>query len=380
MKRLVSIIVATLLYITAQAQPSVDRTLVMEYLQEQQYDKMIGYLQPIVNSSEPKDLALLAYAYHQSGRLKDAVLTYEHILSLDSNAIAARQNLAGIQMQQSQYQKALLNYKRLLQLRPENPFLWKQLSSAAYALGQVDSGFAWLNKAYQLNPVDERVVEKLADQWIAKKKYGAADSVIGTYLQSDSQNTTMLQLAVKTAYLLKNYKRAAHLGEQLRMQQVVLPSVFSYVTAACYQLKRYKDCIAVYEYLDQNKVSSENITYYAALACTGLGEFKRSNALLQDCITMAKSDMMETYYHCASQNYESLKQYKPALAFLDTSYYFSHRILCLYSMGRIQEMSLSNMPAAMKFYKRYVQLYKEGDPDEKAIYDYLKTRLKKAEP
>lgn len=377
MKRLISIIATTLLYITVQAQSSIDRNQVMDYLQEQQYDQMISYLQPVANSIGPKDLALLAYAYHQSGRLKDAVLTYEHILSLDSNAIAARQNLAGIQMQQNQHQKALLNYKHLLQLRPGNPFLWKQLSSAAYALGQADSGLIWLNRAYQLNPVDERVVEKLAEHWIAKKEYEVADSVIGAYLQSDSLNATMLQLAVKTAYLRKNYKRAAQLGGLLRMQQVVSPAAFTYVTAACYQLKRYKDCIAVYEYLDQNKVSSENITYYAALACTGLGEFKRSNALLQDCITMAKSDMLEIYYHCTSQNYESLKQYKPALASLDTSYYLSHRILRLYSMGRIQEMSLSNMPAAMKFYKRYVQLYKEGDPDEKVIYDYLKVRLKK---
>ncbi len=362
--------------LAAKAQPPIDRSKVMEYLQEQQYDQMIAYLQPLADGSEPKDLSLLAYAYQQSGKLNDAAGIYEHILLLDSNAVPARQSLAGIRMQQKQYRQALLHYQHLLPLRPRNASLWKQLSTAAYALGQADSGFAWLSRAYQLDPTDGWVAEALAEQWIAKKDYEIADAIIYAYLQTDSLNTAILELAAKTAYSLKRYARAVDIGAQLRQQQVVSPASFSYITAACYQLKRYRDCIAIYDYLKQNQVGTENITYYAALACTELKEFKKSNALLQDCIAMAKSDMLETYYHCASLNYESLRQYKPALACLDSSYYLSHRILRLYSMGRIYEANLDNTAVATKYYKRFLQLYKNDGPGEKDIYEYLKGRLK----
>lgn len=364
------------LVLQAQAYQAVDRNRVMDYFQEQQFESAITYMLPVIDSNDLRDLSLLAYAFHQSGKVKEAAQVYERMLSLDSNASSALQNLAGIRLQQQRYPQALAHYRRLLQLRPDNPYVLKQLGTAAYALGLADSGLVWFSRSYQLDPSDEKVVLKLAEHWIAVEQYRIADSLVTKYILSHEPDAAMLLLAVKTSYLLEKYERVIELGDQLQAARIILPSAYVYITAACYRLKRYKDCVAICEYLDHNKMATESILYYAALACTELKEYRKSNALLARCITLAKSDMLETYYHCSSANYESLKQFKPALACLDSSYYLSGQALRLYSMGRIYESGLNNAAAAKKYYRRFLHTAGNRSPEEQAIAKYLREHMK----
>ncbi len=187
----------------------------------------------------------------------------------------------------------------------------------------------------------------------------------------------MLQLAAETSYLRKDYKRTVRLGRILKAEHVLSSYTFSYVVAACYKLEQYKECIDIYEYLEAARETTKNIIYYAAMAYTALNKFKESNDLLKECIKLAKSDMLEVYYNCSSANYESLKQYKPAIACLDSSYYLSRLPIRLYSMGRIYEIGLKNETAASKYYKRYMQSSKPDSGEDRAIYEYLKSRQKK---
>ncbi len=375
MRKILGTIGLVLLCMITRAQ-GIDRNKVMEYLQDQQYEEAIAYLQPAVNSQSPREMALLAYTYYQSGKLADAAATYEKVLQLDSNHIPALQYLASIRSQQEQFPLALTLYQRITRLRPNSAPAWKQLSFTAFLAQQPDSGFTWLCKAYLLNPADPKVVSRLAEEWIDKKAYPQADSIVKAFLIRDSTQSTVLMTAAKTAYLVKDYRRTVSIGEKLQGLNIVSPNTFIYVIAASYNLKKYTDCIRIYDYMLSGNAASENITYYAALAHTALRQYSESNELLQRCITMAKSSSLENYYNSTSVNYEGMRQYKPALAALDTSWYLSHKPLRQYSMGRIYETGLKNDAAAMKYYKRYLQLYKPGSTDEDEIYRYLRDRVK----
>lgn len=355
----------------------IDRNRVMEYLQDQQYEEAVAYLQPRVNTQEPKEMALLGYTYYQGGKLTDAADIYEKVLALDSTLIPALQYLASIRSQQERYPDAVTLYQRIVQLRPASAAAWKQLSFAAFIAQQPDSGFVWLQQAYQLNPLDARVVSRTAEEWMDRKVYPRADSIARAFLAKDSTVPAVLMTAAKTTYMVKDYKRTINIGEQLQRLNAVGPNTFIYVMAANYNLKKYQACIDIYGYLLDRNAASENITYYAALANTALRQYKESNDLLLRCIDMAKSSSLEGYYNSMATNYESLRQFKPALASLDTSWYLSHKPLRQYSMGRIYENGLHNDNTAMKYYKRFMQLYKPDSPeDEAVIYQYLKSRIK----
>ena len=359
------------------AQSSVNRNRVMEYLQDQQYDEAIAYLRPTVDTTDARQMALLAYTCYQAGKIPETVNYYEKVLQLDSNHLTAHQCLAAISLQQDRPLAAMEHYKKVVALRPQSALAWKQLSFTALAALQQDSGFVWLNKAYTLNPPDPRVVSRLAEEWIERKRFGAADTLINTFLATDSSSAIVLMTGARTSYLLKDYQRTLTIGEKLKQLNISSSNTFIYVSAAAYNLKKYEDCIAVHEYLNARNASVENIIYYAAMAYTQLKMYQDSNELLQTCINMAKSASLENYYTGMSVNYEALGQYKPAIANLDTAYYLFHQPLKQYSIGRIYDAHLKNDAMATRYYKRYIQLYKGETQEEKEIYNYLKTRVQK---
>lgn len=359
----------------AQSQVSKDR--VMEYLQDQQYDEAIAYLQPNVDSNDVRQVALLAYTCYQAGKIPMAVNYYEQVLRLDSNHLTAHQCLAAINMQQEHPLTAVEHYKKVASFRPQSAVAWKQLGFAALNAMLQDSGFAWLNRSYILNPSDAKVVSRLAEEWIEKKRPGMADTLINTFLAKDSSSAVILMTGARTSFLLKDYPRTMIFGEKLKQLNIASPNTFIYVSAAAYNLKKYEDCIAVNDYLTARNAGSENIIYYAAMAYTQLKKYQESNELLKTCINMAKSASLDNYYTGMSVNYEALGQYKPAIASLDTAYYMFHQPLKQYSIGRIYDAHLRNDAMATRYYKRYIQLYKGETTEEKEIYNYLKTRIAK---
>jgi tetratricopeptide (TPR) repeat protein len=359
------------------AQSAVDRTRVIEYLQNLQYDEAIAYLKPATDSTDTQQVSLLAYTYYQAGKINEAVSQYKKVLQLDSNHITAHQYLATVNMQQEQPFSAIAHYKRIVQLRPQSAAAWKQLGMAGLSAGQPDSAFIWLNNAYTLNPADARVVSRLAEEWIDRKRPGMADTLINTYLVKDSGNAVVLMTGARVSYLLKEYIRTLTFGNKLKQLNVASPNAFLYIAGAAYNLNQFRECVAINEYLTLRNATSENIMYYAAMAYTQLGKYKESNELLQTCIDMARSVRLDNYYSGMAINYETLGKYKPAIASLDTAYYMFHQPLKQYSIGRIYDTHLKNEAMATRYYKRYIQLYKGETTEEKEIYNYLKTRIQK---
>ncbi|MBW8684939.1 tetratricopeptide repeat protein [Chitinophaga rhizophila] len=354
-----------------------DRHLVMDYLQNQQYDDAIAYLSPITDSNNVNQESLLAYTFYQAGRTTDAHAHYLRVIAIDSSHISARQYLATIYMQQDQPLSAIAHYQKIVELKPQNATAWKQLGMAGFIAHMPDSAFVWLSKSYDLNPSDARVVARLAEEWIERKRTGMADTMLKTYLMKDSSNALVLATAARTSYLLKDYKRTLSIGDKLKQMNIASPNTFLYIVAAAYYLFRYEACISTYEYLSMHNANSESITYYTAMAYTQLKKYKESNGLLQICIDMAKSVSLDNYYSAKAINYEALKLYKPAIASLDTAYYMFHQPLKQYSIGRIYDAHLKNEVVATRYYKRYMQLYKGETREEREIYDYLKSRFGK---
>ncbi|MCW3462231.1 tetratricopeptide repeat protein [Chitinophaga nivalis] len=373
------VLLTSLLLVCCQlmAQQPIDRHQLMDYLQNQQYNQAVDYLLPKVQSTDAGQIALLAYTYYQAGKPTEAITQYEKVLTLNPDHIAAHQYLAALYMQQERYPAAIDHYQQLTRLQPNHAGHFKQLSFAWFAAQQPDTAFPLLQKAWQLNPADPKVTARLGEEWLDRKNYTTADSLLQAYLRSDSTQAPVIMVAVRATYFLKNYVRCTALGEQLMRLNIASPNTFSYVTAAYFQLKQYQQCIAVKDYLMLRNAAAENILYYAAMAHTQLKQFRESNTLLQLCISMAKSPGLDNYYSGMSANYEAMRQYKPAVASLDTAWYLFHQPLRQYSIGRIYEVHLKNKPVADRYYKRYLQVGRPSNENEADIYKYLRARIEK---
>ena len=375
--RFITLIMLVIAFKPALGQQSIDRTLLMEYLQHQQYENAIAYLQPRVEENNVSQLSLLAYTFYLSGKTREAIASYGKVLQLDSNNVTAHQYLASICMQMESPLPAILHYHEIIRLQPRNATAYKQLSFACFAAQQPDTAFVWLQKAYALNPTDPKVVARLGEEWIDRQQYPLADSILRSFMKTDSLQPAVIMTAVRAAWFLKDYQRCTALGTKLMEMGIVSPNTFSFVTAAWYMQKKYQQCIDVYQYLQDNRGQSENIIYYAALAYTELKNFTASNELLQTCIDLATSKSLDNYYSGKSANYEGLHQYRAAVANLDTAYYLFHAPLHQYSIGRIYETHLKNKPQATRYYKRYLKTGNPANPGEAKIYKYLRSHIEK---
>lgn len=358
----------------ARQRDSIDKALVVSWFQDQQYEQAVTYLKSRVNSGSTSHLALLGYACYQWGKWPETIEAYQKILQLDSQHISAHQYLAAIYMQQENPVQAIPQYQKLINLRPQQALYYKQLSFAYFAARASDSGFAYLQKAYSLNPSDPKVVARLAEEWMDQQRYAAADSVLQPYLAADSLQSSVIIPAIKNAFCQKDYTRAIALGQRLLRLKVISATACTYVAAACYYNKQYQECIYVNNFLTIQKLNTEATMYYAAMAYTALKDYAHSNELLQLCINLAKSKSLDDYYNAMGANYESMGVYKQATACLDTAYYLFHSPLRQYSIARIYDQHLQDPAAAKRYYRRYLLLTRSKEEDP-AVFKYVQRRL-----
>ncbi|RPE13782.1 tetratricopeptide repeat protein [Chitinophaga lutea] len=378
MKKMLLSAIAFLCAVTLLAQDNIDKALLMDYFQEQQYDKAINYLEETVKPQHPNGLALLANAYYQSGQLSQAEKNYHRVLELDSNHIAANQNLGIMARSQKNSARAIPYFEKLLQLRPDNAAYYKQLAYAcSEAVGKADTAFYYMKQAHRLNPKDVNAVTFLGSEFIDRKNYAAADSVLKTYYAFDSSQVSVSYLLIRSAYQQKKFRDVTLYGEPLITRKELHPTALMFLSVSHYALKQYDSCIRVHDkIMVMAGAAPETVKYYAALSYAGKMRYDSSNVLLQECIEMAKSKALDGYYTALADNYEQMKQYKAAIAHYDTAYFLFHDPMRQYGIARIYDQHMQDPAKAKRFYQQFVKNAKPEGKDEINVHNYAKERIK----
>jgi len=379
MVRAISAMLCLLLFtVHTKAQDNIDKALLMDYFQEQQFDKAIQYLEGTVKVQQANGLALLASAYYQSGQLAQAEKNYNLVLAQDSNHIPALQALGNIARQQKQPATAFIHFEKLVKLRPANAIYYKQLGLICEDIaGMQDSAFTYMLTSYQLNQKDVTVISFLCAEFMAKKDYGSADSILKQYMLFDSTQVSIIAQVMKVSYLRKDFSTATMYGERLLSMGVVDPMAAIYLAVSYYSLKKYDSCALVYDkMMTLAHASPETLTYYAGLAHARMKNYEKSNALIQECIDQAKSKSLDSYYATLADNYEQMRQFRKAIVYYDTSYYLFKDPMRQYGIGRIYEQHLQDPLNAKKHYRQYVQEAKPENKEEESIHTYVKERIK----
>ncbi|MGE7777979.1 tetratricopeptide repeat protein [Chitinophaga sp. NPDC101104] len=360
------------------AQDKVDNDLLMGYLQNQEFEQVIRYMEKTVQPKHPNGLVILANAYFQNAQPAEAAHYYKRILDIDSNHITANQQLGAMAAQQQQYTQAIPHFQRLTGLRPNSAACWKQLARAASnVVGLQDSASVYMERAYAINPLDPGTVTFIADEYMGKKEFGKADSLLKKYHLTDSMNVNINAMLVKTSFNLDNFDDAVRFGRQIMESRAMAPLAYIYLSATYYNMKQYDSCIRVHDFFAELVGDApETMKFYAAMSYGELKQYEKSNSLLLECINMAKSKSLDSYYAAIAGNYEKMKNYRAAISYYDTAYYLFKQPMRQYGIARIYDQQLQDPQKAKRHYQLYLKSAKPETKNETDIHTYVKERVK----
>jgi tetratricopeptide (TPR) repeat protein len=353
----------------------VDKSKVMDLFQDQQFDEALSYLSPVLqaDSDNVPVLNYAGYAYYMSDNEAAARTCYERMLKVDGNSVTALHYLVLLN-EQADAGSALEYAQRLIALQPRKAAWWRVAGEMWGRVQRPDSALIYMDKAYELAPGDVKTVAALGNLLCDAKDFGRADSIVDLALARDSMNVSLLKLRVRSGYSQKDYASVLAPGERLLKLNEPAVNSLEWLSLSYYNLKQYPDCIRVCEGMLDMGLELEAVYYYEALAEAKQRNYDSSNALLEKALVKAKSATMEWYYDKLGDNFESLRDFKKAIAHYDTAYYLYKDPIALYSCGRIAESGLHNMTMARQYYRRYLAMAKPESPEEKKAYRYVKER------
>jgi len=352
----------------------IDKSKIADYFQNEQYNDAIKYLDSNA-ANHPNDVYLLnslGYAHYMIKDFMGAEENYTKAFKSDTLNFTANKYLALINTHYKRYDEALVYYKRLATTQPQNGFLYKYMGDVYADKGNTDSALLMYATAYSLQPINEKITSAYATQLLENKNYKSADSVLNAFLAHDSSNVSAMILAVRSAYEQQNYRQAATFTNRWRNVDFVDVNTTVHLAISNFNLKNYILSFRLCDTLLQQGIETEGVLYYASRAMYKLNEFKKSNDLLEQCLSKAISPNADTYLSSKADNFEALKQYKKAIAAYDTAYYLFRSPLSLYNIGRLYEGGLNNKKLAYQYYSRYLKSGKPASKDEKRVYAYVK--------
>lgn len=353
----------------------VDKSKVMDLFQEQQFDEALNYLSPVLqnDSDNVPVLNYAGYAYYMNDNEAAARACYQRMLAVDGNSLTALHYLVLLN-EQTDAATALDHARQLIVLQPHKAAWWRVTGELFGRLQRPDSALVYLDKAYELAPADVKTVVALGNLLCESKAYGRVDSMTDVALVRDSMNVSLLKLRVRSGYAQKDFSAVPAPGE--RLLKLNEPSVNSleWLALSYYNLKQYPDCIRVCEGMLDMGLELEAVYYYEARAEAKLKNYDSSNALLRKALAKAKSPTMEWYYEGLGDNFESLRDYRKAVAHYDTAYYLYKDPLTLYTCGRIAETELHSPALARQYYRRYLAVAKPETVEEKRAYRYVRQK------
>ena len=97
--------------------------------------------------------------YFYLGKKDSAILLYRLAVASDGTSVNAYQNLAFALQDGKNYEEALTNYLKLIELRPREPLHYYRAAGTYILKGDKENGRAYLDKAFSKGYYDVAVIK-----------------------------------------------------------------------------------------------------------------------------------------------------------------------------------------------------------------------------
>ncbi len=341
---------------------SYSKTELVRLQQSQDYEAAIIYLSAFKDLSPTADYhSAMGYTYYLSEDFINAQRHFTTALSIDSTDKVATIYIGQMALADNEWKKAIHHLKKLTISNPRQFRFWERVGFAYYRLNEIDSAYNYYAQAYQLNNRSSELLLNFVSTQQRLKKYKEADSLVDHYLSAiDATNIKVISKKTELSYFLPDYPQVIKWGEVLLKDSADVAAPYGYLAFTYLHTGRYKDIAPLVKWLRQENKATAEILYCSALAYTKLKMYDSSNALLDECLSMALQKEAVSYFNAKADNYEEQRNYQKTIAYHDTSYYIFKKPLDLYYAGRIYDKYLKDKKKAVTYYQRFKRLF--GSP------------------
>ncbi len=356
---------------------SSDHTELASKMAEHRYQEVIDDLEH--QSLDVQKSLILAKAYRQLGRSKDALILLEKARYSDSTDSRIVLALGEIYYSRSQYQQAYQYLKLLCEIKPFDPYYQKLAGNcAAKDFSLKPFAIAHYQKAHQLSPSDRDAASALAIQYFELGQNISARSLTQEFVSRDSTDLGMLKLDTRIAYLMELYDEVvSNVNYMLAHGDTVLSSV-RLAAVSHYHEKHYDKAQFWLNYVAV-LAPSEQVYFYLGMTNYRLENYREAIVNYEKAIEESRSPSMGNFKSQLAITLDKAGSNERALETYQEAYSLTENHHLLFRMAVICDDELRNYKLAKSYYLKYLQECPSINSTERLYAEDRLSDIKRAE-
>lgn len=341
-----------------------------QLLEAYRYDQVIELLESNPKL-EKKNLTLLADAQLKSGRLLQALSTYQQLYAADSNLNDLLQQ-ARIYDKINESSKAMDLFHELTEREKDNAYYWKLFARSANKNSDIYKAIAAYYAALKLQPSDLEAIDEQAHLLGKVEQYEMADSLLkaGLFIAPGAQFLKRSRLNV--LYRQRKYDEVVQLSEQLFEAGDSNLVAQKIAGISNYHVKEYERSIVLLNKVIQYESKSDLLYYFLGLNYREMGNPQKASEYLEKSIELGVSDNLPNYYTQLAVSYEEAGYTAKAIQAYKIAYNETKDKVLLYHLARNYDLYYKDKQVALNYYEKYLE---EKDTANEYLMNYSKHRI-----
>ena len=181
-------------------------SLILNLFQNGEYEKVEKHAINFLKTS-PQNinyLKILAQTYHNTNQLDSALLVYKNLINLDPNNVDVYNNLGLILSENKDYIEAEKIYRKAYEINPKNKKSYLNFLSMLLELNKIEEMIIECKKLIQLNPKDADLLNNLGNAFQKLSKFEEAETA---YLKGIDINPSSSKIYLNYGNLLEKLNR-----------------------------------------------------------------------------------------------------------------------------------------------------------------------------
>ncbi|MCX2451299.1 tetratricopeptide repeat protein [Pedobacter sp. PLR] len=361
--------------VNAQTATVVDKEKLLDLFQTQRYLEAAQYLQSIYkeDTTDPKEISQLAYAYLMAGKLPDAEKNYLKLHEAKPDDLAGLFNLSNINLRRGNNAKAREYLSKVVALDSNNFNAYKQIGRIEKEQTDIAQMFRNFKRANLLNPADADVAYEMSELYFKMNNFRLALNVLEPALAADSSNLQLLKMKMPASIASKDYKGSIKTGEKLMSYGDSSTFVLTNMAKSYFLLLNYQKALDYFLKANIDKDDDEGLLYNISLSYRGIKDYKNAAAYLERTIKAAISKKTSSYYGLLGDSYENIDKNDLANAAYKRGLLFENNGSLYYNIALVYETRLNDKKNAISYYQQYL---KTVNPAEQAkLVVFIKNKI-----
>ena len=299
-------------------------------------------------------LARIAYCNFQLGRYGDAKIFYNKILSIDSTNAIALSSLGNIYEREYNYSEAAAYFQQLLQVDSTNSYYYKRNGRLALKQNNPIGALYFYLKAHQLNEADIEVIDQLSAIYLGMGQLDYAERMLDKGFNLDPKNIKLLYNKANLHNKRKEYTKVIEAVEGAMMQGDTSDYYQMMVGVAYVRVDSADEAIEHLQAIVDREKDTEHTHHYLGLAHFYKRDLEKAEEHLRKALEMGISEKMGIYHGDLANTLVAKDDYPGAIEHYQDAYRYNPTPRYLFRLAQLSDSYYKDKKIALKYFDRYL--------------------------